>query len=219
MLELMKQRHSVRSYIDKPLDEESVRILREEILKWNKEADLNMQLYINEKDAFSGLLAHYGKFKGVKNYIAMVGPKTKDLDEKIGYYGGHLVLKAQELGLNTCWVGLTFNKRKSHHVVNEGEKLVCVIALGYGETQGVSHKSKSIEDLCVVYDEMPEWFYNGMQAVMLAPTALNQQRFQFTYNGECVEAKAFPAFYSKVDLGIAKYHFEIGANQNIKWKS
>lgn len=68
-------------------------------------------------------MAKYGKFSGVRNYIACVGPASPDLDEKVGYYGEYLVLLAQSLGLNTCWVALTFSKGKTPCTVGPGEKL------------------------------------------------------------------------------------------------
>ena len=70
----------------------------------------------------------------------MIGKKSDDLDEKLGYYGERLVLEAQALGLNTCWVGLTYSKQAEHLTIGKDEKLVCVIALGYGATQGVTHR-------------------------------------------------------------------------------
>ena len=44
-------------------------------------------------------------------------------------------------------------------------------------------------------------------------TAMNQQKFRFTLNGNQVSAKAGIGFYAKVDLGIVKYHFEVGAGK------
>ena len=151
-------------------------------------------------------MAHYGKFNGVENYIALVGKKSADLDEKAGYYGEKLVLKAQELGLNTCWVALTHGKSTAE--IKKGEKLVCVIALGYGTTQGMSHKNKSVEELCNCASDMPDWFSKGMEAAMLAPTAMNQQKFYITLENGKASAAAGKGLYTKLDLGIVRYHFE-----------
>ena len=125
------------------------------------------------------LLAHYGRFRNAVNYIAMVGNTDLDnLDELCGYYGEKLVLKAQELGLSSCWVGGTYGKGKCKANPSAGEKIVCVIAIGYGENEGVKHKSKPVKKLCnISEEEMPSWFKNGMVAAMLAPTAMNQQKF------------------------------------------
>lgn len=65
---------------------------------------------------------------------------------------------------------------------------------------------------------MPDWFKSGVEAALLAPTAMNQQKFTFALDGEKVSAKAGKGFYSKIDLGIAKYHFEIGAGKDtFRW--
>ena len=148
----------------------------------------------------------------------MIGKKTSDLEEKCGYYGEWLVLLAQQLGLNTCWVAMTYSKIKSAFVINPGEKLCIVIALGYGENQGVPHKSKPGSSVMKADGVTPEWFKKGIDAALLAPTAMNQQKFQFTLKENRVLAKAGIGFYSKIDLGIVKYHFEIGAGKkNFEW--
>lgn len=219
--ESIKKRHSVRTYIDKSIDVELVKELKEQVDYCNSESGLNIQIVTDEPDAFSGIMAHYGKFRGVRNYIALIGNKKDiNLDEKAGYYGEHLVLKAQQMGLNTCWVALTFSKGKSKCVVNKGEKLVCVIALGYGENQGVSHRNKPMEKLYECDGPTPEWFKKGMDMAILAPTAVNQQKFKISLLNNKVAAKSTGGAYSKLDLGIVKYHFEIGAGkENFRWDS
>ena len=218
-MEAITSRHSVRSYTDQVIPQDVLAQLQNEIDLCNKEAGLHIQLVTNEPKAFDGVLAHYGKFSNVRNYIAMIGKKGADLDEKCGYYGERLVLAAQQLGFNSCWVALTYSKVKSAYHLNDGEKLVVVITLGYGTTQGVPHKSKAIEEVTKAEGTAPIWFTNGVKAALLAPTAMNQQKFTFTLNGNQVSAKAGLGFYSKVDLGIVKYHFEIGAGkENFIWK-
>ena len=215
---LMNARHSVRQYEDKPIPAEILAELKQEIAACNRESGLHIQLVTDEPKAFDGFMAHYGKFSGVKNYLALVGPKGTDLDEKCGYYGERLVLKAQQLGLNTCWVAMTYKKIKTAFVVDAGEKLAIVIALGYGKTQGVPHKSKPAEKVMKASEPVPQWFLDGVEAALLAPTAMNQQKFVFSLEGGKVSAKPGIGFYSKIDLGIARYHFEIGAGKdNFQW--
>lgn len=218
VMEAASARHSVRQYLDQPLLPETVTALSEEVQSCNRESGLHIQLAINEPKAFSGFMARYGKFSGVANYFALVGKADTDLQEKCGYWGERLVLKAQQLGLNTCWVALTFSKVKSAYTLNNGEKLVAVIALGYGVTQGSFHKSKSIDEVVKADGPLPDWFQAGMGSVLLAPTAMNQQKFLFTLAGNQVFAQATGGFYSKIDLGIVKYHFEIGAGkEHFQW--
>lgn len=216
-LEAIKKRHSVRSYTDEAISAEEKRMLKIEIDACNREAGLHIQLILNEPDAFSGTMAKYGKFQAVNNYIAMIGKKGSELEEKIGYFGERIVIRAQQIGLNTCWVAMTYDKRMKKYDMNPGERLVCVIAVGHGSEQGEEHKSKPIERLCNYCKPMPEWFRKGMESAMLAPTAINQQRFLIIYEKGEVSAVAAGGMYSKLDLGIVKYHFEIGAAERIEW--
>lgn len=219
LLEAIDARHSVRKYLDKALPADIVATLQDKIAECNAAGHLNIQLVLNETKAFTGLLS-YGTFRGVKNYLVMVGQKSQDIDERVGYYGEQLVLLAQTLGLNTCWVGLSYRKVPEAYQVGKDEKLVCMIALGYGETQGTSHRIKSVEDVSNASSSTPSWFRRGVEAALLAPTAVNQQKFSFEYVGESnnrhqVRAKAGSSMlgYTQIDMGIAKYHFEIAAGK------
>lgn len=215
LLEIMKQRHSVRQYSDKKIEKEKRSVLNELVSAINAEADTHIQIIYDEPKCFDSFMAHYGKFIGVCNYIALVGKKSPDLEEKLGYYGEKIVLKAQELGLNTCWVALTHGK--SGAVVSKGEKLVCLISLGYGNTQGSEHSNKELKTLCNCHDDMPDWFARGMEAALLAPTAMNQQKFFFELLPDgSVKASCSKGFYTKLDLGIVCYHFEALSQKKVK---
>ena len=222
--EAITARHSVRKYIDKEIPAEIITALQDKIAECNKVGNLNIQLVLNETRAFTGMLS-YGSFSGVKNYLVMVGKKGDNLDERVGYYGEQLVLLAQTLGLNTCWVGLSYRKVEDAYNVGKDEKLVCVIAIGYGETQGVAHKVKNVEQVSNASDLTPAWFKKGVEAALLAPTAVNQQKFSFEYigmkdNKHIVKAKkGFSIFgYTSIDLGIARCHFNIAVGDDIfRW--
>ena len=224
--EAIEARHSVRAYKDQPLADEVARRLEEEIAVVNQKGNLHVQLIRNEPKAFQGTMAKYGKFRNANNYIVMAGKKAEDLDERVGYYGEHLVLLAQTLGLNTCWVGLSYSKVPGTYVLDEGEKIACYIAIGYGETQGAGHKIKTVGQVSNASDATPSWFRKGVEAALLAPTAVNQQKFSFEHVGvknNCHQIRAKKGFsmigYTKMDLGIAKYHFEIGAGKVNRWSS
>ena len=216
--EAIRARHSVRQYVEKPLEPDTAAALERMIAELNREHGLHIQLVRDEPKAFSSFLAHYGSFRGVTNYFALVGPDSPSLDERCGYAGEQLVLYAQTLGLNTCWAKLTYKKVPGAFSVGPGERLVIVIAVGYGATQGQAHRSKSLDRLCRAPEDAPDWFRAGMEAVLLAPTAVNQQKFLFTLADGKVKAEAPRGACTDIDLGIAKYHFEIGAGrENFIW--
>ncbi len=216
-LEIMRSRHSVRKYTDRKIEAEKAEKLQEEIEKINKESNLKFYLCLDNPNVFKANQPNYGSFSGCRNFFLLFGSKNDD--EKIGYYGERLVLLAQSLGLNTCWAAVTFEKKAIPVKTPDNMKLHDVIALGYGENQGVPHKSKPIEKLAKITENTPEWFIKGMDAAVLAPTAINQQRFYFEQVGERgVRAKALFGPYSKTDIGIVKYHFELGAGkENFEW--
>lgn len=209
-IEVMKQRHSVRQYTDQKIPMEIQEKLKAEVERLNTEGGLHMQLFFDEPVCFDSRMAHYGKFTNVKNYLSIVGKKEPKLEEKTGYYGEKVVLLAQSLGINSCWVGMTHGK--SDAIINKDEKQVIVVSLGYGENQGVAHKSKPMDKLCSVTGDVPTWFHTGMEAAMLSPTAVNQQKFLISYDGKKLSAKVNGrGFFSKVDLGIVKCDFELAS--------
>lgn len=219
-MEAIEARHSVRNYTDEAIREDARRKLEAAVEECNDESGLHIRLVTDEPEAFNSTLAHYGKFSGVRNYLVLAGPSAPDLEERCGYYGERLVLLAQQLGLNTCWVALTFKKRYVRKTVARGDKLVIVIALGYGATQGSARKSKTASEVSVISAgvDTPAWFDAGVRAALLAPTAVNQQKFEITLTGESdKDGKPLVAIrnkggsYSKVDLGIVRLHFELGA--------
>lgn len=215
IIELMKERHSVRQYTDKKIEKEKREVLNALIAKINQKAGLHIQIIYDEPKCFNSMMAHYGKFDGVNNYIALVGGKSKS-DESLGYYGEQIVLKAQELGLNTCWVAMTHGKSKAQ--IDKGEKMVCLISLGYGKTAGAAHKSKKLSEVCNYKKDMLEWFLSGMEATLLAPTAMNRQKFYFELLPDnSIKITCGKGLYTKLDLGIVKYHFEVVSGK-VNWR-
>ena len=221
ILEAIKARHSVRKYIDRPIEAGKAGIIRAAIERINIESGLNVQLVLDEPKSFSAGLWKYGQFHGVKNYFVMAGPKGKEYEEKVGWFGEELVLLAQTLGLNTCWVGLTYTKIPGTFTLREGDRIHCVISLGYGADQGVQHPLRHVDRFFESDGEPPQWFLKGMEAALLAPTAVNQQKIKVILHPDGVEAKSLFSMvgYTAIDLGIVKYHFEKAAGkENFSWK-
>ena len=98
-MQAIEARHAVRSYTDEPLASEAVEVLQKAIALVNEEANLKIQLVLDEPRAFTGFKARLVNFTNVRNYLALVGPECKELDGIVGYYGEQLVLLAQSLGI------------------------------------------------------------------------------------------------------------------------
>lgn len=226
--EAIRQRHSVRRYRKEPLSPEQVDALQKKISEINAGGAFHFQLVTGEPKAFTGLFA-YGKFSGVENYIVVAGRRGPDFEERAGYHGEELVLLAQTLGLNTCWAGLSYRKIDGTFSLEKDEKILAYIALGYGEIQGADHKRKTVSQVSNYAPEMPDWFLHGVEAALLAPTAVNQQKFRFDWLGTDAEtgrgivsaSRQFSLVgYTRIDLGIARLHFELAAGpSNFVWQS
>lgn len=219
--EAILARHSVRSYRDIPLSAPLAARLREEIDACNATGSLRIRLIENEGEALGGLLARRCGFVNACNYFALVGERARDLDERIGWFGEHLALVAQTLGLNTCWVGGSYSARAVRRAakLERGERLVAILAVGYGAEAGEAHESRPMREVFRSGRTLPEWFGHGLKAALLAPTAMNQQRFRFTLLPDSrVSAKSMGGPCSHIDLGIACYHFQLAAGEDsFRW--
>ena len=216
IMEAIDARHSVRAYKDVPIGQDIRGKLDEFVSRCNEESGLHITVRYDDPEGFDSRLARYGSFRNVKNYIILAGRKTADFNYICGYYGEKVVLYAQQLGLNTCWAALTFNRKKVRELIQEDETLCMVIALGYGETQGHPHKGKSLHDVVEVKGGMPEWFVEGVESALKAPTAVNQQKFTFSLDDgkPSVRARGLGSNV-KVDLGIVAYHFDAATGMNV----
>ena len=215
-LEAIRQRHSVRQYKPDRIEEEKAALLKAKIDELNREGDLHLQFVEDADKTYNKLFNRVSGLGTAPSVIACVGKDDASLDQRVGYFGEKLVLYAQQLGLNTCWAG-TYQPKNVPAEIGKGEKLVLVIAIGYGETQGHERKSKTFEDVVVSKrTDYPEWFKEGVKCARLAPTAINQQKFKITlHDDDSVEFEDLGGIHSLVDLGIVKCNFEIGAERNI----
>ena len=216
--EAMQKRHMVRKYTDKPLSDEIIAKINERIELNNKTYNLNMKLMINNSKGVSSIMKLI-MAKGVNNLIILAGDVSGNLDERLGYSGADIMLYAQTLGLNTWWVGGTFNRSVSSYVDNK--KVTGIIAIGYGQTQGVPHKSKNVEDVSKYEGTIiPSWFISGVDGALLAPTALNKQDFMLIGNGNRVKIECSNGIFTGSNVGLIKYHFELGAGKgNFEWEN
>ncbi len=211
--EAMKKRHTVRRYRDEEIDPETVSALKKRIEEDNGKYQLHVKLETGDSSALNpmGRLAS----KNADNYFIMAGKESADLNERLGYAGADLMLYAQTLGLNTWWIGGTFSKKAVEGKV-PGQKVIGIIVVGYGATAGKQHRQKDFKAVSSYDGEMPDWFVAGVNAALLAPTALGRQDFMIIGKGHKVSLKCDTC---GEDFGLVKYHFELGAGkENFEWE-
>ena len=216
--EAMRNRHTVRRYTERPLPEDVVALLNERITRLNGEYATAIRLVTEDSRCF-GVLTKLFLAKGVRNYLVMTGDDTPDSNEELGWCGADLMLYAQGLGLNTWWVSGTFSRRGAARAAGVGGKVAGVIAVGYGVTQGTPHKSKATSDVSSYTGTAPSWFTEGIEAALLAPTAMNRQAFHIDGRGNEASLTYDSGACSDIDRGLVRYHFELGAGrENFTWR-
>lgn len=214
IIDTIPLRHSVRSFLDQPIHPAKAAQLQYVIDGCNRDFGTHIQLVLGDPEVFAKKKA----FQNAVNYIALVGSKKRDPQEALGRCGQMLALKAQAIGLNSCWVAGTYRKGKVKANIAKGEKLYAVIAIGYGENPGKLHKERPMKKRMKTPEPTPDWFLNGMDAAMLAPTALHKQNFVFTLEENGLVSLKSRGVCKKLNAGILKYHFELGAGkESFQW--
>lgn len=216
MTEAMHERHTVRRYTDKVLPREIIEMLDARVDENNSRFGLSIRLITNSADGLN-LFAKLAA-KGVKNYFVLAADGGENAAERLGYSSADLMLYAQTLGLNTWYIGGTFDHGVSKYA--DGKKVIGIVAVGFGENGGVPHKSKSAEQVSHYDGEVPDWFASGIEAALLAPTAMNCQGFKLFGNGNSVRLEKCSVMFTPADRGIVKFHFELGAGkENFHWEN
>ena len=219
----MELRRSRRHYTDEPIPEESAESLLALVKEINRKTGMHLQMVFDHGEAFHGLRKSYGLFSGVRNYLVLAGDKSiPNLYEKMGYYGEEWVLLATTLGLGTCWVAGTYDKKSVHCHLEESEEIAAVIPFGnYSDKESLftralrkqmHRNSKGIDQLLYAVDQPPNWVIKAMKYVAKAPSAANRQPVKFTYSEGLVMASVpGDSLAQQIDMGIAKLHFQLGA--------
>ena len=218
----MELRKSRRHYTAEKIPEQTAETLLELVKEINRETGLHLQMVFDHGEAFAGLRKSYGLFSGVQNYLVLAGNKTTPyFHEKLGYYGEKWVLLATNLGLGTCWVAGTYDKKSVYCHLEADEEIAAVIPFGnYLNKESLFTKmlrkqmhrnTKGIDELLYAVDQPPNWVLKAMKYVVKAPSAANRQPVRFTYSeGLVMAAVPGDSISQQLDLGIAKLHFELG---------
>ncbi|SCW68723.1 Putative TM nitroreductase [Ruminococcaceae bacterium YRB3002] len=211
----MALRHTVRKFRDEALSEDEEKLLKDKMSELNERYGLSMKFVANDP---SGVNAFARMFmsSGAKHYFILSGD-GEDFEERLGYAGAELTLFAQTKGLNTWWIGGTYNTKWVRSLAPD-VSTVGIIVVGHGVNDGVPHKSKTADQVSSYKGEAPAWFVSGVEAALLAPTALNRQKFTVTGEGNKVSLVYAKGPMCGIDQGIVKYHFELGAGkENFEW--
>lgn len=227
-IEQLRERHSVRSFTTEPIHEDHLKALNSEITMINThEAGMHFRLVTEDSDPFSGFTSSYGFFKNARNYLAcVVDTDFPDYMERAGYLAQQFVMKAQSLGLSTCYVGGTYNAGKVNVQMRAGWKLLFIVLTGYKSEAPASFVAKLASSIIHRKKRTIESFFEGdfqtavgeipylrtmLEALACAPSSLNKQPVKVRLeerDGVKTVCAGVDASNPKnlIDLGIAKFN-------------
>lgn len=235
--EIMKNRHSVRSYENIELSKEVKEKLQAYLDEINNSEGIFggrvrvelVQKYAGEKEVKLGT---YGVIKGANYYLAVAYKKSSYDLEDLGFLFEKVILFCTSLGLGTVWLGGTFSKGNFAKALQlkDNEILLIVAPVGIeAEKKSIvakvfgSSSSKRKDFSQIFFNENfdtpltyeADTVYNEvLEMVRIAPSAVNKQPWRILKEGNNYhiysEGKSDA---NRIDIGICMCHFYLVAKE------
>ncbi len=242
VLDLVSGRRSCRSFVPAPLDEGSGTELERAAASLERGLlGERARFRLAEVPSVQGVrFADYGLISGAHNFLLGGVSRSERSRESYGYLLEHLVLKAADLGLDTCWVGYFHHEYFRDFPLEDGEERPAVVVVGrrlspprlkerlirisVGAAKRKSWNELFFEDSFgrTLPRSSTEGYNDALEAVRLAPSSGNTQPWRIVKDPRRPEYHFFIQTVRKayalrglheVDLGIAMAHFELAARE------
>lgn len=230
-IEAIKTRKSSRTYIGLVIDDHTINKIKAYIKSLEPPFNCKCRIEILHADSDDKplKLGTYGFIKGATTFLALVIEEGPLAEEGAAYIFERTILYCTSIGLGTCWLGVSFNKKtfKEQLNLNSKETLRIVSPVGYpsdkshlslflifGKNNSYQRKPFSAnffdktfataltEESAGVYDQ-------PLEMVRLAPSANNKQPWRIVKEDQMLHFyKVKSSGFESVDLGIALCHFE-----------
>ena len=231
----IENRHSRRKFEPKALKQKNLKELQAVCDGFQPFPDARAVLVTEPPElVFKGAIGSYGKIKGAPAFIAFIGDTESDtVSEHVGYTGEGIILEAEAMGMNTCWVGGLFRPEivASMVTLGEDEKVYAVTPVGYAPDRmtleeklmagfGLTSRRKTLSKLCIglKQSDWPRWLKPTLEAARQAPSRMNRQPWRFhvekdsiavAVNRNTVDADSVTS--ERLCCGIAMLHIEVAA--------
>ena len=237
VLELIRERRSVRSFDGSELTPAQKRALRSfaDGLEnpWGRFVEI--RLLSKEEDVLSSPV-----IKGETAYLAAKTAKAPHAEEAVGFSLEALMLYALSLGLGTVWLGGTLDRRAFERAMDlESDELMpCVSPVGRpAEKMSLRETVMRRGTTATTRQSFSSLFFDGdlrhplseeaagellepLKAVQRSPSAINRQPWRVVRCGKTLHFFVKHSFgltakatgdLQKIDLGIALCHFSLAA--------
>ena len=243
IIQIIKKRKSCRTFSHlalKPADKKNLESFINENNKGLENEVLNFQI-IEKHDVDKQMKLDYGIIKGHNAYILGTSKTSLALRVNYGYLMEKVVLKATEMNMSTCWIGVFDSKYFNEVSIEDGFDIPSIVIVGYSYDKPTyqdkflrfsinASKRNSWDKLFFDYIlKMPlnpedvKKYSDSLEMVRLAPSSGNTQPWRVYFNDTTNEFHFFKKIISKkyelrgvhdIDMGIAMSHFELTSLQN-----
>jgi nitroreductase len=243
IIEIIKKRKSCRTYSHVALTPTDKKNLESFIIEDSKGIEnevVNFRI-IEKIDVDKQMKLDYGIIKGHNAYI--LGTSKTSLASRVnyGYLMEKVVLKATEMNMSTCWIGVFDSTYFNEVFIEDGFEIPSIVIVGYSNDKPTyqdkflrfsinASKRNSWDKLFFDYIlKMPlnpedvKKYSDSLEMVRLAPSSGNTQPWRVYFNDTTNEFHFFKKIISKryelrgvhdIDMGIAMSHFELTSLQN-----
>jgi|ERR1035437_3381448 nitroreductase len=239
----IKKRKSCRTFNHVALIPTDKEDLESFINKYNKGFEnevINFRI-IEKNNDDKQMKLDYGMIKGHNTYILGTAKSTTTSRVNYGYLMEKVVLKATEMNMSTCWIGVFDSKYFNEVSIEDGFDIPSIVIVGYSYDKPTyqdkflrfsvnASKRNSWDKLFFDYIlKMPlnpedvKKYSDSLEMVRLAPSSGNTQPWRVYFNDTSNEFHFFKKIISKryelrgvhdIDMGIAMSHFELTSLQN-----
>jgi len=217
-------RQSCRKYSLEKLSDQLIRDIKKELVNIETIFDTDLSiLLVTKYDIYSMLEGYIGNIGKIDApyYLILSNENTEKGHLDVGYGGEQALLYLNSLGLGTCWIGTNFSDDQIKKHFNISKDVLALISFGMPseslEREPTEAKRKDINEI-LIYKEIKEEFSPIIEAIRLAPSAVNNQPWRVL-----VKENRISLFLAKpnivkrlmikdlnyIDMGIAIKHLEI----------
>ncbi len=240
----VRKRYSVRNYTEQLVEQDTKKAIKSFVESLNNpfEKKVNFHFLDDTEIMSQEHFGTYGVIKGARQYIGTTIKLEPMALEALGYELETCILYLTYLGLGTCWLGGTFNRKGFAKSMNIGESEVFPIVTPYGYAATKKHIKEIAMRKIIQADQRKEWkrlFYKNdfhsplteeeaedfvflLEMVRLGPSASNKQPWRILLKDHVCHfyeykqpgySNMFPYDIQKVDMGIAAAHFDLYAKE------
>jgi nitroreductase len=243
IIEVIKKRRSSRTFNQEVLKPTDKKVLEDFMHQNNKGLDMEIQdfIIVEKKSENKKMKLDYGMIKGHNTYILGKSKSTLLSRVNYGYLMEKVVLKATEINVSSCWIGIFDNAYFQELTIENGFEIPGIVIIGYSEEYLSiqdrfvrftisSAKRLSWEKLFFNYtSKIPltpdsvKGYSDSLEMVRLAPSAGNTQPWRILFDNVANEYHFYKKPINKryesiglhdIDLGIALAHFELTSLNN-----